>query len=548
MRDLTIDDVNAIVRKYMNVYEVRVAPDHLEFYFTFLDERIFERNFESLRLELKRWNIVPMVKKKGAEYVLYIVKMPRRRYWSVWINVVFLILTILSTIWVGMGYYESYYGPTDLAHGLLGGFLYFSLPLLTILGSHEMGHYFAAKKHHIAASLPFFIPAPTMLGTLGAFISIREPIPDKKSLVDVGLSGPIVGFIVAIPVTILGLILGAQTPAHVNVESTNSYFLFNVPLIYQFLESIFPSSAFVHPVSMAGWVGFVVTAINLFPVGQLDGGHVARAVFGEKARYVSYGFAALLIALGIFYPGWLIFGLFVIILGLRHPPPLNEIIRLDKKRLAIALTGAIIFAVTFVPIPVEYEVMQEKISVTPQVDSSIFVLNTTYDYKNLTLNVSNSGEMKENITVELITHGFFNVTKDKFVFSLDTNSYRILNVGVRALKAGNHTLSVNLRTLTGREVHKNVTFHSFSLSSSLRFLPDYVNQSEFDVHLINDDGNRTIRFISLNGMAFNITNVQNNTLSIEHGTVNLHIRVLGSTIIGAADYENYQIALLRVVI
>ena len=548
MRDLTIDDVNAIVRKYMDVYEVRVAPDHLEFYFTFEDEHILERNFESLRLELKRWNIVPMVKKKEGEYVLYIIKMPRRRYWSVWINVVFLILTILSTIWVGMGYYESYYGPTDLAHGLLGGFLYFSLPLLTILGSHEMGHYFAAKKHHIAASLPFFIPAPTMLGTLGAFISIREPIPDKKSLVDVGLSGPIVGFIVAIPVTILGLILGAQTPPHINVESTNTYLLFHVPLIYQFLEYLFPSSAFVHPVSMAGWVGFVVTAINLFPVGQLDGGHVARAVLGERAKYVSYGFAALLIFLGIFYPGWLIFGLFVIILGLRHPPPLNEIVKLDKKRLAIAITGLLIFAVTFVPIPVEYKVLKEKIDVTPQVDSSIFVLNTTYDYKNLTLNISNSGEMRENITVELITNGYFNVTKDKFVFSLDTNSYRILEVGVWALKAGNHNLSVNLRTLTGREVHKNVTFWIFKTSRSLRFSPDYVNKSEFDVQLINDDGNRTIKLLSLNGMAFNVTNVQNDTLRITHGITSLHIRVLGSTVIGAADYKNYEIALLKVMI
>ena len=548
MRDLTIDDVNAIVRKYLDVYEVRVAPDHLEFYFTFLDERIFERNFESLRLELKKWNIVPMVKKKGAEYVLYVIKMPRRRYWSVWINLVFLILTILSTIWVGMGYYESYYGPTNLVHGLLGGFLYFSLPLLTILGSHEMGHYFAAKKHHIAASLPFFIPAPTMLGTLGAFISIREPIPDKKSLIDVGLSGPIVGFIVAIPVTILGLILGAQTPAHINVESTNTYLLFHVPLIYQFLQYICPSSAFVHPVSMAGWVGFVVTAINLFPVGQLDGGHVARGVLGEKAKYVSYGFAAILIALGIFYPGWLIFGIFVLILGLRHPPPLNEIVKLDKKRLAIALTGVLIFAVTFVPIPVEYKVLQEKVDVMPHVDSTIFVLGTEYVYKNLTLNVSNSGEMRENITLDIITNGNFNVSHEKFVFSLDSDSYRVLNVGVKALKSGNHTLGVHLKTLTDRHVWKNITFDVFNVSTSLHISPNYVNQSEFDVQLINDDGNRTVRFISLNGMEFNITNIQNNTLRIGHGITNLHIRVLGSTVIGAVDYQNYDIALLRVVI
>ena len=548
MRDLTIDDVNLIVRKYLDVYEVRVAPDHLEFYFTFSNENIFEKNFESLRLELKKWNVVPMVRRKGAEYVLYVIKMPRRRYWSVWINVVFLILTIISTIWVGMGYYESYYGSTDLMHGLWGGFIYFSLPLLTILGSHEMGHYFAAKKHHIAASLPFFIPAPTMLGTLGAFISIREPMPDKKSLVDVGLAGPIVGFIVAIPVTIIGLFLGAQTPAHINLESTNTYLLFHVPLIYQFLEFLTPSSAFVHPVAMAGWVGFVVTAINLFPVGQLDGGHAARAVLGDKAKYVSYGFAALLIALGMFYLGWLIFGLFVIILGLRHPPPLNDIVKLDKKRLAIALTGVLIFAVTFVPVPVEYKVLQEKVNVIPHVDSKIFILNTEYAQKNLTLNISNSGEMRENITVRLITNGNFNVSCEKFAFSLDSNSYRILNVSVKALKSGNHNLGIQLKTLTGYEIRRNLTFNVFNVSSSLYFSPKHVNQSEFNVQLINEDGNRTVKFISLNGIAFNITNVQNDTLRIEHGITNLHIRVLGSTVIGAADYQNYEIALLRVAI
>ncbi len=548
MMEPTIDDVNAIVRNYLDVYEVRVSPDHLEFYFTYPNEEIFERNFEALRVYLKRWNIVPMVKKKGGEYVLYVVKMPRKKYWSVWVNVVFLILTILSTIWVGMGYYESYYGSTDMWHGMLGGLIYFSIPLLTILGSHEMGHYFAAKKHNIATSLPFFIPAPTMLGTLGAFISIREPIPDKKSLVDVGLAGPIVGFIVAIPVTLIGLFLGAQTPPHINVESTNTFWVFNVPLIYQLLEYFVPSSAFVHPVSMAGWVGFVVTAINLFPIGQLDGGHVARAVLGDKAKYMSYGFAALLIALGLFYPGWLIFGIFVIILGLRHPPPLNDIVRLDKKRVAIAITGALIFAVTFVPIPVEYMVLKEKVGIEAEVNSTFFVLGTEFAQKTITLNITNSGEMRENITVEFITHGNFSVTPERMIFSLNETSWKIEKVNVIANRIGNHTLGIHLITKTKYNVWKNLTFSVFNVSRNMHFSPDKVYTSDFNITLINNDGNRTVRFISLNGEPFNITNLKDNMLLISHGNVSLHMRVLGATVIGAADYQHYEIALLRVVI
>jgi len=186
-----IENVQSIVKKYLNVYDFRITPDHLEFYFTIMDERIFEENFEKLRLEFKNLGLIPLVKRKGGEYVLIVTKTQKRKYWSVHVNIILLLLTIASTIWVGMQYYEGYYGSHPLLQDIWGGFVYFSLPLLTILGIHEMGHYFAAKRHHVAASLPFFIPAPTILGTLGAFISLREPIPNRKSLVDIGLAGPI---------------------------------------------------------------------------------------------------------------------------------------------------------------------------------------------------------------------------------------------------------------------------------------------------------------------------------------------------------------------
>ena len=543
-----IERINSLVRKYLDVYEFRITPDHLEFYFTYRDEKEFGENFEKLRVEMKKINAIPMVKKKGGEYVLLVLRNPKRHFFSIWINLGLLILTILSTIWVGMGYYTAYYGSGGFWHDFMGGLIYFSVPLLTILGCHEMGHYFAAKKHNIAASLPFFIPAPTMLGTLGAFISIREPIPDKKSLIDVGLSGPIVGFLVAIPVTILGLILGNMNPPHVDTEAVNTYMIFNVPLIYEFLEWLFPSSNFVHPVSMAGWVGFVVTAINLFPIGQLDGGHAVRAIFGDKAKYISYGFAALLIGLGFLYPGWLIFGILVIFLGLRHPPPLNDIVKLDKKRYAIFFAALLVFAVTFVPIPVEVHQMHENVNINAGVDSSMLILGTNMNKTILRINVTNQGEMRENITLRVQGDFEFKNLSSYMVFSIDPGKWKNLESEITTNTTGNKTISLELRTKTNIVMWKNITVSVFMVSSDLYFSPSSVHGSDFNVTLENKMQNRTVHFISLNHMHFHITNYPMVLKLQANESVELHILVLGTTILAAVDYENYEIALLYVTV
>ncbi len=543
-----IEEINRLVRKYIDVYEFRISPDHLEFAFVVGDNKRFEDNFEKLRIELKKRGLVPVIRKNGGEYVLLIARMQHRHFFGIWVNVIMLILTVLSTIWVGMGYYVAYYGSSGLWGDILGGFLYFSLPLLTILGCHEMGHYFAAKKHNIAASLPFFIPAPTMLGTLGAFISIREPIPDKKALIDVGLSGPIVGFLVAIPVTIIGLILGSTTPPHVDMESMNTYMVFNVPLIYQFLEYLFPSSSFVNPVAMAGWVGFVVTAINLFPVGQLDGGHAARAVLGDKVKYVSYGFAGLLILLGLIYPGWLIFGILVFFLGLNHPPPLNDLTKLDKKRYAIALAGLIIFAVTFVPVPVEMHHVHESITMEVDYGSGILISNTSASTTWVSLNITNKGEMRENITV--LTSGNFKIKgalNHTLTFSLDREHWRVFAVNITPNSVGNNTLSFNLRTKTGISLWKNVTFTCLKTTGTLYFKPNHVHGSDFNVTIYNNGPNRTLHFISIGNVLFNVTNINGTTLKMNaNSSEMLHILVLGNTEILAIDYRTYEVAILRV--
>ena len=169
-------------------------------------------------------------------------------------------------------------------------------------------------------SLPFFIPAPPPFGTMGAFISLRDPIPDRKTLIKIGAAGPIVGFIMSIIIGIIGAYLG-QVQKPVNVTNSQVEYEIMLPFIYSILP--FLNAHYVHPVAFAAWIGFLVTAINLFPVGQLDGGHISRGLLGEKSKYLSYTFLMLLILLGLFNISWIFFAVIVIILGLNHPPPLN---------------------------------------------------------------------------------------------------------------------------------------------------------------------------------------------------------------------------------
>ena len=543
-----IEEINYLVRKYLNVYDFRIAPDHLEFYFTIGDEESFGKNFESLRLEFKKKDLVPVVRKEGGEYVLVVIRTPRRKFMSVWVNVVLLIATLASTIWVGIGYYSTYYGSHGLWYDVLGGFLYFALPLMTILGVHEMGHYFAAKRHNVAVSLPFFIPAPTILGTLGAFISIREPIPDKRSLVDIGLAGPIAGFIVAIPVTLLGMYLGGLNPPAINPESTNQYILLNVPIIYEFLSLFIPSPEFIHPMAMAGWVGFVVTAINLFPIGQLDGGHVARAIAGDKTKYVSYAFAGLLFVLGFWYPGWIIFAILVVFLGLNHPPPLNDITKLDKKRWALAISGFLLLAVTFVPVPMQMVTLHENMQLSASLDSNVLVENLN-EYATLHIFVQNKGEMKENTT--LLVNGNFEISTREFNFLLEPGGNWSANVSIGMEEKGNLELKVSLVTQTGygKEVDENIL--CLNESSTLRFIPDETHKYSFNVTLENVGEYRAIKFMSLNNQYFAIVSstvpvVGNSIVMDENSSATLHFVVGGSTVILAIDNAHYEAAFLKV--
>ncbi len=346
-----IDNIKKLISHYFSVYDIRWSERTAAFYFTYpKDEGELEQNFENLRLRLKSEGLIPRIANESGEYIIYVVKAPRVKKRSIWINILLIIITIITTTWAGSILWyersmviESDYDiitPLLTPDSVLFGFLSFALPLMLILGTHETAHYFAAKRHNIDASLPYFIPLPPpfILGTMGAFISMREPISNKKALLDIGAAGPIAGFLVSIPVLLIGFTLENLNPVAISNLPSDVY-IFNEPLLFTSLRFFFPTpeNSLMHPTVFAGWVGLFVTALNLLPGGQLDGGHIARALLGNKARFLSLMVVVTLFILSFItqFMLWIIFAFFILLLGTSHPPPLNDFTPLGTKRQSI---------------------------------------------------------------------------------------------------------------------------------------------------------------------------------------------------------------------
>jgi membrane-associated protease RseP (regulator of RpoE activity) len=280
------------------------------------------------------------------------------------INILLFFATVCTTVLAG----AMLQGVNPFAHPdqLTKGFP-FSFALIFILLSHELGHYISSRIHRIDATLPYFIPAPTFIGTFGAFIKMRSPVLDRRALLDVGAAGPITGFIVALPFLIIGLRL-SEVKTMATVPEGGLFI--GSSLLLSFLTKIIfgnlpdTQQIFLHPVAFAGWIGLLVTSLNLLPIGQLDGGHIAYAVFGEKQEKISKFTFIVLIALGTYkwlgelfkmqipgWEGWLIWALLLQIMGLKHPPPLNQWVDLDPKRKVIGWIALGIFVITFTPVP-----------------------------------------------------------------------------------------------------------------------------------------------------------------------------------------------------
>ena len=239
---------------------------------------------------------------------------------------------------------------------LLAG-LPFALTLLFILLAHELGHYFACRHHHIRASYPYFIPAPTLIGTFGAFILSRSPIRSMRALFDVGASGPLVGFLVALPALSYGVVHAKVIPAL--ASQNNTELVFGVPLILRLATAVWQPNAhaadlLLHPVGRAAWVGLFATALNLLPVGQLDGGHIVRSVSPRLHKWISVALPVALIPLGYFqWQGWWIWALILFGLQFVRMAPIYDPTPLDPNRRFAAVAALVVFILCFMPYPVE---------------------------------------------------------------------------------------------------------------------------------------------------------------------------------------------------
>ena len=289
----------------------------------------------------------------------------------IWPATLLFLLTVVSTLIVGSEFALSYMQnrepfSTDetlvqmivqpLEHpGLLALGVPFSFTLLSILMAHELGHYFACRIYGIDASYPYFIPAPTLFGTFGAFIRIRSPITTRKALFDVGLSGPVIGFILAVPAIAYGV---AQAKVVPSVHDT-AVIVFGTPLLMRwfidwFHPNVNPSWILVSPIARAAWVGLFATALNLLPVWQLDGGHIVYSLSSKLHQRISLGVGLALVVSGVYaWRGWIFWGLLLTVLALRfkHPPLYDPWERLGRARWIWAIVALAIFILCFTPWP-----------------------------------------------------------------------------------------------------------------------------------------------------------------------------------------------------
>ncbi|MBI5102305.1 MAG: site-2 protease family protein [Nitrospirae bacterium] len=269
-----------------------------------------------------------------------------------YLHIVLFLLTLFSTLLVGAinEGADLLKDPVEIYRGLP-----FSLTLLLILLCHEFSHYLFSRRHHVDATLPYFIPAPTLFGTLGAFIKMKSPITTKNALMDIGASGPIAGFIVSVAAVVVGLSLSKIMPVPKGAEMIT----LGDSLLFSGLSKAILGKVpenhdiFLHPVAFAGWIGFFVTSLNLLPIGQLDGGHIAYALLEERHHVVSKLLIAVLVALGILiFEGWLVWAVLLLILGIKHPPVLASYVPLDQRRKTTGFLTLVIFILTFTPVPI----------------------------------------------------------------------------------------------------------------------------------------------------------------------------------------------------
>ncbi len=463
-----IEFIQDVISKHFPVYKTEIEFDKVAVYIKAPSEDILEDKFDKLRKEFVPQNYVPRLVEKHGEHIIKVKKQEEKKFRSVKANIAMLFITLGTTLIAGAWWWSNYdpagAGMISL-HNLANGALYFTLPLLLILGTHEMGHYIMARYHGIKASLPFFLPMAPPLGTIGAFISIREPIPDKKSLLDIGIAGPITGFVVAIPVTVIGLYLGSTTTPTAPVPIEGVRQIWHFPIIMKGMARFLPwaGGETIHPTLFAGWVGFLVTGLNLLPASQLDGGHVIRSLFGDYAKYISYVAFGFLFIVGIWeYRGWIVFAVLILFLGgIKHPPPLNDMTNLDRKRLVVGGVAILILFVSFHPIPIKQENFSYGFQVELEEEAEQkLILGESFNYTLTVENQAKNVDIDQGIEYE-VSYSLSNETWDARLWTRKQNNWTVLqgNQTKVTLDIGeNRTYKLQVRPTKDSNLRTDITF------------------------------------------------------------------------------------------
>ncbi|MEW6222214.1 MAG: site-2 protease family protein [Candidatus Hadarchaeota archaeon] len=326
--------------KHFELEDFIATPERAEFEVSADDEK---KSFKSLFQSLGRRGYIPAMRRLGGSTKLVVLKRPELRPHKIGINAVLLVVTFLSTFLAGY-YFLPFRG--DVVYSFA-----FSVSIMLLLGAHELGHIIAARESGIDVSLPYFIPAPSSLGTFGALINVREPIPSRDELVRMGAAGPLMGFALAVPIVFVGLLRSVPDPSGMALPFAPAAFAFLEILVFGHA----PGALRITPLALAGWVAMVLTMFNLIPAGQLDGGHISRALMGSRRHYAvtrTIGFAFLLS--GIFFiesPLWIWGFLILFLFRGEHVGPLDDVSRISRRMKKLALISFIVFLLCL-PVPI----------------------------------------------------------------------------------------------------------------------------------------------------------------------------------------------------
>ena len=348
-------ELEAAVSEVFDIARIERAPaPHIRASYTGRLRIDSETAYDRLDAVFKRLNFhVVLTTDEHGQHIVMALKgrtTPKPR--KLWPHLLLLGLTMLSLLLVGA---EHYAGMHDSNEIVLWRGLPYALSIIFILGAHELGHYFAARYHHVNVTLPYFIPLPLgFFGTLGAFIQLREPMRNRKVLFDVGASGPLAGFVVALPILMIGLATSDIKPL-----PTEDYIIEGDSLLYatakfavfgEFLPNN-DEDVFINQLAKAGWTGLFITGLNLIPLGQLDGGHVVLTLLGRHARRLYLPVLGTFLVLSLFNSAWLVWTLLLFMLGRVYAVPLDTVTELDQRRRWLAYTTLMIFVLVFVPNP-----------------------------------------------------------------------------------------------------------------------------------------------------------------------------------------------------